>query len=124
LKKRWFVNKEEKNMKKIIFLISLLVLVVIIGCTSDYDHDHDDDHLHDHSVEIEGSEMRQLTIKQVADLWVIDSQQLLDRIVKEFNLKGDYTTETVVDVMRLEYKFSPAIVKDIAEEIKTGIKKS
>jgi len=106
-------------MKKSISLISLFVLVVITGCT--LDHDPDDDYLHDHSVEVEGSEMRQLTVEQVADLWEIDSQKLLDKIVEEFNLKGDYTPETVVDVMRLEYKFSPAIVKDIAEEIKTGI---
>ncbi|MCK5176348.1 MAG: hypothetical protein KAQ92_01355, partial [Candidatus Aenigmarchaeota archaeon] len=73
---------------------------------------------HDHSVEIEGSEMKQLTVQQVADLWEIDSQKILDRIVEEFEFKGNYTTETTLDEMREEYKFSPAIIKDIAEEIK------
>ena len=106
-------------MKKTIFLITILILAVS-GCTSDSGHEHSDDELHDHSVEIEGSEMKQLTVQQVADLWEIDSQKLLDGIVEEFEFKGNYTTETVLEDMRLEYKFSPAIIKDLAEEIKTG----
>ncbi len=80
----------------------------------------EDDHAHDHSVEIEGSEIKQLTIQEVADLWEIDSEKLLNRIIQEFDFKENYTTETVLEEMRNEYKFSPAIIKDIAEDIKQG----
>lgn len=81
----------------------------------------EDDHEHDHSVEIEGSEVRTLTVQEVADLWEIDSEELLSRIIQEFNFQGNYTTETVLEDMReAEYKFSPAIIKDLAEEIKQG----
>jgi len=102
-------------MKKII-LIGLMLLTAISGCTSNSDYGHDEEH--DHSVEIEGSAMKQLTVQQVADLWEIDSQKLLDRIVEEFEFKDNYTTKTTLEEMREEYKFSPAIIKDIAEEIK------
>jgi hypothetical protein len=75
----------------------------------------------EYSVEIEGSEMKKLTIQQVADLWKIDSQKLLDGIVAEFKLKNKYSTASVLDELRVEYKFSPALIKEIAEKIKTGI---
>ena len=82
---------------------------------------HEDDEEHDHSVEIEGSEMKNLTVQEVADLWEIDAEILLSEIIAEFELKGDYTTATVLEEIRdAEYKFSPAIIKDIAEEIKQG----
>jgi ABC-type glycerol-3-phosphate transport system substrate-binding protein len=73
---------------------------------------------HEYSVEIEGSEMKKLTIKQVASMWGIDAQKLLNSIIAEFKLKNSYTTDTVLDDMRSEYKFSPAMVKEIAERIK------
>jgi hypothetical protein len=78
----------------------------------------EDDHEHDHSVEIEGGEIKLLTVQEIADLWQIDSEELLSRIIQEFDFKENYTTETTLEEMRNEYKFSPAIVKDIAEEIK------
>ncbi len=85
----------------------------------EHEHEHDEEHEHDHSVEIEGSEMKRLTIQEVADLWEIDSEKLLDGIIQEFDLKGNYTTETTLEYIRdEEYKFSPAIIKDLAEEIK------
>ena len=83
----------------------------------DTEHFHDE-HEHDHSVEIEGREMKLLTIQQIADLWQTDSKELLNRIIQEFDFQEDYTTETILEDMRNEYKFSPAIIKDIAEEIK------
>ncbi len=87
----------------------------------DYDEEKFvDDHEHDHSVEIEGSEIKLLTIQKIADLWEINSEKLLGRIIQEFNFQENYTTETVLEEMRNEYKFSPAIIKDIAEEIKQG----
>ncbi|RLG13270.1 MAG: hypothetical protein DRN71_05160 [Candidatus Nanohalarchaeota archaeon] len=100
-------------MKKIQLLICILLVVAVSGCASDSDDEHD------HSVEIEGSEMKSLTIQQVADLWEIDSELLLSRIIEEFDLKGSYTVDTVLeDIREAEYKFSPAQIKDMAEEIK------
>lgn len=82
------------------------------------EHEHDEEH--DHSVEIKGSEMKSLTVQEVADLWEIDSELLLSKIIEKFELKENYTVNSVLDGMREEYKFSPAIIKDLAEEIKTG----
>ena len=107
-------------MKKTIILLTLLILIVIAGCTSHPGHEHSDDEEHEHSVEIEGKEIKQLTIQQIAKLWEIDSQELLNRIIKEFDFKGNYTPQTILDDMKFEYQFSPAIIKDIAEEIKSN----
>ena len=102
-------------MKKILLLMSILLVVAVAGCASD--HEHDDDH--DHSVEIEGSDMKSLTVQEVADLWEIDSEILLSRIITEFDLKGSYSVDTVLeDIRQAEYKFSPAQIKDMAEDIK------
>lgn len=132
-------------MKKIILIIITLTLIVVVGYVIKYsaieqktqenvseeitpsEHetaeeiiDENDEHdEHDHSVEIEGSEMKNLTVQEVAILWEIDAEILLTEIIAEFNLKGDYTVETVLEEIRdAEYKFSPAIIKDLAEEIK------
>ncbi len=100
-------------MKKIILLMILMLLIALTGCVS-----NQDDELHDHSVEIEGKEMKLLTVQQIADLWEIDSETLLLKITEEFDLKENYTMNTVLDVIREEYPFSPAMIKNIAEEIK------
>jgi len=81
---------------------------------------YEEEHEHDHSVEIEGSKMKQLTIQQIADLWQINSDILLNGIIQEHSFQENYTTETILEDMRYEYKFSPAVIKDIAEEIKQG----
>ena len=106
-------------MKKILLIMSLVVMVVFTGCVSEHEHEHDDEH--DHSVEIEGSAMKSLTVQEVADLWEIDSEVLLSRIITEFDLKESYTVDTVLEDIREEYAFSPALIKDMAEEIKQGI---
>ena len=106
-------------MKNIVLIMAIISMVLIAGCSMDSTrHEHSDDELHDHSVEIEGKEMKLLTVQQVADLWEIDSNELLGAIMIEFEFQGDYTTETVLDEMRDEYAFSPAIIKDMAEEMK------
>ena len=102
-------------MKKILLVLSLVVMIALVGCTSDHEHD---DELHDHSVEIEGKDMKLLTVQEVADLWEIDSEVLLSRMITEFDLKESYTVDSVLEVIREEYPFSPAIIKDMAEEIK------
>ncbi len=87
---------------------------------NDEEHDDHDEEDELYSVEISGQELKELTIKEIADLWDIDADTLLDGIIDEFNLSGDYTTDQLLDELRDEYKFSPSQIKDIAEEIKTG----
>ena len=113
-------------MKQIIFFSLIAIAIILIG-TMGYlsysefeEHGHDDDDEHDHSVEIEGSEMKFLTIQEVADLWEIDSEVLLSKIINEFELKESYNVNDVLEDIREEYAFSPALIKDIAEEIKQG----
>ena len=129
-------------MKKIILIIIAIVLIAVMGYTIKYsttepetqrniseedviskheEHEEhmDEDHEHDHSVEIEGSAMKALTVREVADLWEIDAEVLLLGIIAEFELQGDYTIDTILEEIReAEYKFSPAIIKDLAEEMK------
>lgn len=100
------------NLKKMHFIIAVLVLISVSGCTAEHDDEHD------HSVEIEGSEMKSLTVQEVAELWEIDSGILLSEIIEEFDLKESYTVDSVLEDMRDEYAFSPAMIKDMAEEIK------
>ena len=65
--------------------------------------------------------MKALTVQEVANLWEINPELLLSNIIAEFDLKGNYTVNTVLEHIRQEeYKFSPAQIKDMAEEIKTG----
>ena len=104
------------------FIISTLVVVGYLSngfsIADSTQYEHSDDELHDYSVEIEGIEMKLLTVQQVAELWEIDAQVLLNKIIEEFNFKSEYAIGTTLDEMRLEYKFSPAMIKDMAEEIK------
>jgi len=108
------MKKIINNLGIVLALSMLVFLVALTGCVSD--HEHDDEH--DHSVEIEGSAMKSLTVQEVADLWEIDPEVLFSRIITEFDLKESYTVDTVLEDMREEYAFSPALVKDMAEDIK------
>ena len=75
---------------------------------------------HDYTVEVEGSAMKALTVVEVAELWEIDPELLLEDIVQEFDLQEEYTIETTLEEIReREYKFSPSIIKDLAEALKT-----
>ncbi len=103
-------------MKKEIMFGILLVILVVIGVWFIVNYEHDDEH--DHSVEIEGKDMKLLTVQEVAYLWEIDSEVLLSEIITEFDLEGKYTVNTVLEDIREEYAFSPALIKDMAEEIK------
>lgn len=94
------------------------------GCeeaVEEHEHsvEHDEEHEHEHSVEIEGKAMKALSVQEVADLWEIDSEVLLSKIIAEFDLQGDYVISiTLEEIREAEYKFSPAIIKDLAEEMK------
>jgi hypothetical protein len=124
---------------KVIFI--LIILLVFFGCDSEIinnDVSNDDkfdvedvfiednslnDSVyideHDYFVEIEGSVIKTLTVREVAELWEINSEVLLSEIINEFNFKRNYTIDTILEEMRQEYKFSPAIIKDLAENIKS-----
>lgn len=110
-------------MNKITIFSLVAISIVLIGTFGYLSFSGiEDDHVHDHSVEIEGSEVRELTVQEIADLWEIDEEVLLSRIIAEFNLEKIYTANSVLEDIREEYKFSPAQIKDIAEEIKqTGL---
>ena len=133
-------------MKKIILIIIAIVLGAIAGYTikcstiepakqinmyeeetveemnskhEEHEKHEDEEHEHEHFMEIEGSAMKALTVREIADLWEIDAEVLLLGIIAEFELQGDYTIDTILEEIReAEYKFSPAIIKDLAEEIK------
>lgn len=72
----------------------------------------------DYSVEISGQTLKNSTIKQIAAQWDIDAQQLLDNITKTFGLSGSYSTSSILNDLRQEYRFTPAQIKMIAEEMK------
>jgi len=60
-------------------------------------------------------------ISIIALIIQIDSEVLLSKMLTEFNLKKSYTVDAVLEDIREEYPFSPAIIKDMAEEIKQGV---
>jgi len=129
-------------MKKIILIAAMvIVLVAVAGCTAENpavveqvqeniteeeieceEANEEHEHEHNHSVEIEGSAMKALSVKEVADLWEIDSEVLLSKIINEFDLQKEYDVDvTLEEIRQAEYKFSPAIIKDLAEEAKSQI---
>lgn len=105
--------------KEIIFGVLLITLTVtgVFFIINYSDHEHNDE-LHHHSVEIEGKDLKLLTIREIANLWKIDSEILLSKIIMEFGLEKSYTIDTVLEHFREEYAFSPALIKDITEEVK------
>ena len=109
-------------MNKITIFSLIIISVTLIGAMGYLSYSeiekNEYDNEHDHSVEIGGNELRDLTVQEVADLWEIDSEILLLKMIQEFNLKENYTVNDILEHIREEYKFSPAQVKDIAEEIK------
>ena len=127
-------------MKKVILAaVMVAVLITVAGCTAEdptvVEEVHEnmteeeieceeanEEHEHEHSVEIEGREMKALSVQEVADLWEIDPEVLLSKIIAEFDLQKEYGVNTTLEEIRqAEYKFSPAIIKDLAEEAKSQI---
>lgn len=72
----------------------------------------------EYSVEISGQTLKNSTIEQIAAQWGIDTQTLLNYIVNEFGLNGNYNTKNILENLRQEYRFTPAQIKTIAENIK------
>jgi hypothetical protein len=105
-------------MKQIAIFVLIAIVGTLFGVMGYLSYSEIEEHEHEHSVEIEGKEMRDLTVQEVADLWEIDSGVLLSGIIEEFGLKENYNEDSILEDIREEYKFSPALVKDMAEEIK------
>jgi hypothetical protein len=107
-------------MGKITIFVWVGIAVILIGTMGYLSYSEIEDEEHDHSVEIEGKDMKLLTIQEIANLWEIDSIEFLSRIITQFNLEGNYQVDTLLEDIREEYAFSPAMIKDLAEAIKQG----
>lgn len=109
-------------MEKRTIFILIAISIILIGVLgySSYSNFGEHEHKEEHSVEIEGSKLKDLTVKQVADLWEINDEALLLKIITEFNLEENYNANTILEDIREGYAFSPALIKDMAEEIKQG----
>lgn len=103
---------------KVLSAVMIFIIFIFSGCIVNESGLSQEDELHDeYSVEISGNEMKGMTVREIAEKWGIDADQLLSGMKEEFSLKGDYSADTVLDDIRSEYKFSPAMVKGIAENI-------
>jgi len=65
-------------------------------------------------------EMKTMTIADIATLWGVDADELLEGIKNEFELTQMYNIGSTIDDLRGEYKFSPHQIMEIAERIKTA----
>ncbi len=72
----------------------------------------------EYSVEISGNRMKSMTIGEIAQLWGIDANQLLNKLKEDLLLKMDYSINNTVDDLRAEVRFSPSIIKGVAENLK------
>ena len=68
-------------------------------------------------IKVSGSELKAMTIADVAKLWEIDASSLLNEIINAFNLKNTYTFENTIDDLRGEYRLSPFQIKEIADRL-------
>jgi len=75
-------------------------------------------HEEEFSVEIEGTELKKMRIMDIASLWNIKADDLLNEIVNKYNLENNYNINNSINDLRQEYKFSPSQIKEIAENIK------
>ena len=75
----------------------------------------------EYSVHVSGMELKVMKISDVAKLWGLDGNVLLNEIVKEFNLKQNDSIENTVNDLRGEHRFSPFQIKDIAQKLKINL---
>jgi len=69
---------------------------------------------------ISGMEMKTMTITDIAILWGINADELLDGIQDEFKLTQEYNLGSTIDDLRGEYRFFPYQIMEIAQGIKTA----
>ncbi len=70
-------------------------------------------------VHVSGMEMKTMTIADIAILWEVDASELLEGIKNEFELTQMYDMGSTIDDLRVEYRFSPYQIMEIAQRIKT-----
>lgn len=71
---------------------------------------------------VSGMEMKTMTIADIAALWGIDAGELLEGIQNEFELTQKYDiSNSTIDDLRGEYRFSPYQIMEIAERIKAAL---
>jgi len=68
---------------------------------------------------VSGMEMKTMTIADIATLWGINAGKLLDGIQNEFELTQGYNISSTIDDLRVQYRFSPHQIMEIAQRIKT-----
>jgi len=78
----------------------------------------DEDHEGKQPVKISGAELRALKIVDIAALWEIEANLLLNDLIANLNLTHTYTVDNTIDMLRLENRFSPSQVKIIADNLK------
>ena len=93
-------------------------IIIAPDSTATNNTSNQEKHEEEYSVEIPGNELKALKISDIAELWEIRADFLLNEIIKEFNLKLSYNISNTIDELRKEHKFSPTQIKDIAESIK------
>ena len=100
-------NKKIFNryMDKIVIFGLIGIAIILIGAMGYLSYSDIEEHGDDYSVEIEGSEMKELTVQEVADLWEINSEALLSRIILEFDLNETYNIADNLEHIREEYPF-------------------
>ena len=69
---------------------------------------------------VSGMEMKTMTIADIAVLWGINTDELLDEIKNEFELTQEYNNSNTIDDLRGEFRFSPYQIMEIAQRIKTA----
>ena len=84
-------------------------------CDEECDGTCEDDHF-----KVRGAELKAMKVSDVANLWSIDANALLNEIVSIFNLKNTYSVENTIDDVRGEYRFSPFQIKDIVDKLKAN----
>ena len=69
---------------------------------------------------ISGMEMKTMTIADIAALWGVDADELLEGIKNGFELTQMYNIGSTIDDLRGEYRFSPYQIMEIAQRIETA----
>ncbi|HAJ32252.1 MAG TPA: hypothetical protein DCK79_02620 [Candidatus Atribacteria bacterium] len=72
-------------------------------------------------IHVNGMEMKTMTIADIATLWGVDADELLEGIKNGFELTQIYNTGSTIDDLRGEYRFSPYQIMEIAQGIKTAL---
>jgi len=67
---------------------------------------------------LNGRELKEIKILDLAKLWGMDAELLLSELVGEFNLTEKYTVDNIIEDLRGEFRFSPFQINDLAEKIK------